>query len=165
MAARPGAIGTLVAETGGLNVMLADSSALAEQLVLDVVQSGFNSAGAALFSVAGAVGAGGDRAARADFISRRPWTIWCSAIRRVSKRISVRSSTTTRLRCWKNTRHRSPSVRAGVIGLPRPRTRQAVSSRRWPWKRVARVHAARGFRSRGAPAQYRARDLDAVIAA
>jgi len=45
MANRPGAIGTLVAETGGLNVMLADSSALAEQLVLDVVQSGFNSAG------------------------------------------------------------------------------------------------------------------------
>jgi RHH-type proline utilization regulon transcriptional repressor/proline dehydrogenase/delta 1-pyrroline-5-carboxylate dehydrogenase len=45
MATRPGAIGTLVAETGGLNVMLADSSALAEQLVLDVVHSGFNSAG------------------------------------------------------------------------------------------------------------------------
>ena len=45
MAARPGAIGTLIAETGGLNIMLADSSALAEQLVLDVVQSGFNSAG------------------------------------------------------------------------------------------------------------------------
>jgi RHH-type proline utilization regulon transcriptional repressor/proline dehydrogenase/delta 1-pyrroline-5-carboxylate dehydrogenase len=45
MANRPGAIGTLIAETGGLNVMLADSSALAEQLVLDVVQSGFNSAG------------------------------------------------------------------------------------------------------------------------
>jgi RHH-type proline utilization regulon transcriptional repressor/proline dehydrogenase/delta 1-pyrroline-5-carboxylate dehydrogenase len=45
MASRPGAIGTLIAETGGLNVMFADSSALAEQLVLDVVQSGFNSAG------------------------------------------------------------------------------------------------------------------------
>jgi RHH-type proline utilization regulon transcriptional repressor/proline dehydrogenase/delta 1-pyrroline-5-carboxylate dehydrogenase len=45
MAARPGAIGTLIAETGGLNVMLADSSALPEQLVLDAVQSGFNSAG------------------------------------------------------------------------------------------------------------------------
>ena len=45
MAARPGAIGTLIAETGGLNVMLADSSALAEQLVLDTVLSGFNSAG------------------------------------------------------------------------------------------------------------------------
>jgi RHH-type proline utilization regulon transcriptional repressor/proline dehydrogenase/delta 1-pyrroline-5-carboxylate dehydrogenase len=45
MAARPGGIGTLIAETGGLNVMLADSSALAEQLVLDVVHSGFNSAG------------------------------------------------------------------------------------------------------------------------
>ena len=45
LASRPGAIGTLIAETGGLNVMLADSSALAEQLVLDVVNSGFNSAG------------------------------------------------------------------------------------------------------------------------
>jgi RHH-type transcriptional regulator, proline utilization regulon repressor / proline dehydrogenase / delta 1-pyrroline-5-carboxylate dehydrogenase len=45
LAARPGAIGTLIAETGGLNVMIADSSALAEQLVLDAVQSGFNSAG------------------------------------------------------------------------------------------------------------------------
>ncbi len=45
LAGRPGAIGTLIAETGGLNVMLADSSALAEQLVLDTVQSGFNSAG------------------------------------------------------------------------------------------------------------------------
>jgi RHH-type proline utilization regulon transcriptional repressor/proline dehydrogenase/delta 1-pyrroline-5-carboxylate dehydrogenase len=45
MAARPGSIGTLIAETGGQNVMLADSSALAEQLVLDAVHSGFNSAG------------------------------------------------------------------------------------------------------------------------
>ena len=45
LASRLGAIGTLVAETGGLNVLIADSSALAEQLVLDVVQSGFNSAG------------------------------------------------------------------------------------------------------------------------
>jgi RHH-type transcriptional regulator, proline utilization regulon repressor / proline dehydrogenase / delta 1-pyrroline-5-carboxylate dehydrogenase len=45
LAARPGAIGTLIAETGGLNAMIVDSSALAEQVVLDVVQSGFNSAG------------------------------------------------------------------------------------------------------------------------
>jgi RHH-type proline utilization regulon transcriptional repressor/proline dehydrogenase/delta 1-pyrroline-5-carboxylate dehydrogenase len=45
LAARPGPIGTLIAETGGLNVMLADSSALAEQLVLDAVHSAFNSAG------------------------------------------------------------------------------------------------------------------------
>jgi RHH-type proline utilization regulon transcriptional repressor/proline dehydrogenase/delta 1-pyrroline-5-carboxylate dehydrogenase len=45
LASRQGAIGTLIAETGGLNVMLADSSALAEQLVIDTVQSGFNSAG------------------------------------------------------------------------------------------------------------------------
>lgn len=45
LAARRGAIGTLIAETGGLNAMIVDSSALAEQVVLDVVQSGFNSAG------------------------------------------------------------------------------------------------------------------------
>ncbi len=45
LAARPGPIGTLIAETGGLNAMIVDSSALAEQVVLDVVSSGFNSAG------------------------------------------------------------------------------------------------------------------------
>ncbi|MEZ5499910.1 MAG: bifunctional proline dehydrogenase/L-glutamate gamma-semialdehyde dehydrogenase PutA [Steroidobacteraceae bacterium] len=45
LAGREGALGTLIAETGGLNVMIADSSALPEQLVIDTVQSGFNSAG------------------------------------------------------------------------------------------------------------------------
>ena len=45
LAARPGAIPTLIAETGGLNAMLVDSTALPEQVVKDVVQSAFNSAG------------------------------------------------------------------------------------------------------------------------
>jgi RHH-type proline utilization regulon transcriptional repressor/proline dehydrogenase/delta 1-pyrroline-5-carboxylate dehydrogenase len=45
LAARSGAIGTLIAETGGINAMLVDSSALPEQVVLDAVASGFNSAG------------------------------------------------------------------------------------------------------------------------
>jgi RHH-type proline utilization regulon transcriptional repressor/proline dehydrogenase/delta 1-pyrroline-5-carboxylate dehydrogenase len=45
MAARKGAIGTLIAETGGVNAMIVDSSALAEHVVLDAVASGFNSAG------------------------------------------------------------------------------------------------------------------------
>ncbi len=45
MAASPGPIGALIAETGGQNAMLVDSSALPEQVVLDVVQSAFNSAG------------------------------------------------------------------------------------------------------------------------
>ena len=45
LAAREGAIPTLIAETGGLNAMIVDSSALAEQVVQDVIQSGFNSAG------------------------------------------------------------------------------------------------------------------------
>jgi RHH-type proline utilization regulon transcriptional repressor/proline dehydrogenase/delta 1-pyrroline-5-carboxylate dehydrogenase len=40
-----GGIATLIAETGGLNAMIVDSSALPEQVVLDAVASGFNSAG------------------------------------------------------------------------------------------------------------------------
>ncbi len=45
LAARDGAIATLIAETGGQNVMLVDSSALLEQVVADVLYSGFQSAG------------------------------------------------------------------------------------------------------------------------
>ena len=45
LAARAGAIATFIAETGGVNAMLVDSSALPEQVVLDAVASGFNSAG------------------------------------------------------------------------------------------------------------------------
>jgi len=45
LATRPGAIATFIAETGGINAMLVDSSALPEQVVLDAVASGFNSAG------------------------------------------------------------------------------------------------------------------------
>jgi RHH-type proline utilization regulon transcriptional repressor/proline dehydrogenase/delta 1-pyrroline-5-carboxylate dehydrogenase len=45
LANRDGPIPVLIAETGGQNAMIVDSSALPEQVVLDVVQSGFNSAG------------------------------------------------------------------------------------------------------------------------
>ncbi len=45
LASRPGPIVPLIAETGGQNVMVADSTALAEQLVDDVIQSAFLSAG------------------------------------------------------------------------------------------------------------------------
>ena len=45
LAGRDGPIAALIAETGGQNAMIADSSALPEQLVLDVVKSAFNSAG------------------------------------------------------------------------------------------------------------------------
>ncbi len=44
-AARDGAIPVLIAETGGLNAMIADSSALPEQVVVDAAYSAFNSAG------------------------------------------------------------------------------------------------------------------------
>ncbi|MBV8658318.1 MAG: bifunctional proline dehydrogenase/L-glutamate gamma-semialdehyde dehydrogenase PutA [Burkholderiales bacterium] len=45
LAGRDSAIASLVAETGGLNAMIADSSAHVEQLIIDVVTSAFNSAG------------------------------------------------------------------------------------------------------------------------
>jgi RHH-type proline utilization regulon transcriptional repressor/proline dehydrogenase/delta 1-pyrroline-5-carboxylate dehydrogenase len=45
LAARSGAIATLVAETGGVNAMLVDASALPEQVIDDVVVSAFQSAG------------------------------------------------------------------------------------------------------------------------
>ncbi len=45
LAHRPGAILPLIAETGGINVMLADSTALLDQLIPDVLTSAFNSAG------------------------------------------------------------------------------------------------------------------------
>jgi RHH-type proline utilization regulon transcriptional repressor/proline dehydrogenase/delta 1-pyrroline-5-carboxylate dehydrogenase len=45
LAARDGPIVPLIAETGGLNALVADSSALPEQLIADAVLSAFNSAG------------------------------------------------------------------------------------------------------------------------
>jgi len=45
LAGREGPIATLIAETGGLNAMFVDSSALPEQVVLDAAYSAFNSAG------------------------------------------------------------------------------------------------------------------------
>ena len=45
LAARPGPIATLIAETGGQNAMIVDSSALPEQVVKDCIASAFNAAG------------------------------------------------------------------------------------------------------------------------
>ncbi len=45
LAARPGAIAPLIAETGGQNAMIVDSTALPEQVVSDAVFSAFRSAG------------------------------------------------------------------------------------------------------------------------
>lgn len=45
LANREGAIATFIAETGGQNAMIVDSSALPEQVVADVIHSSFNSAG------------------------------------------------------------------------------------------------------------------------
>ena len=61
LADRRGAIVPFIAETGGINAMIADSSALPEQVVRDAVRSAFDSAGPALLGGARAVRAGGYR--------------------------------------------------------------------------------------------------------
>ena len=45
LAARDAAIGVLIAETGGQNALIADSSSLPEQVVKDAIGSAFTSAG------------------------------------------------------------------------------------------------------------------------
>jgi RHH-type proline utilization regulon transcriptional repressor/proline dehydrogenase/delta 1-pyrroline-5-carboxylate dehydrogenase len=45
LAGKDGPLVPLIAETGGQNALIADSSALPEQIVRDVVASAFNSAG------------------------------------------------------------------------------------------------------------------------
>lgn len=45
LASRPGAITPMVAETGGINCMIVDSTALPEQVIDDVITSAFRSAG------------------------------------------------------------------------------------------------------------------------
>ena len=45
LASKPGPLVPLIAETGGQNALIADSSALSEQVVRDVLASAFNSAG------------------------------------------------------------------------------------------------------------------------
>ena len=45
LAAKTGPLTPFIAETGGINVMVVDSSALPEQVIFDIIQSSFNSAG------------------------------------------------------------------------------------------------------------------------
>ncbi|WP_370516015.1 bifunctional proline dehydrogenase/L-glutamate gamma-semialdehyde dehydrogenase PutA [Novosphingobium sp. Gsoil 351] len=58
LAGRDGPLATLVAETGGQNAMLVDSSALPEQVTRDVIASAFQSAGQRCLGAARAVSSG-----------------------------------------------------------------------------------------------------------
>ncbi len=61
----------LIAETGGINAMIVDSTALPEQVVVDVVTSAFRSAGQRCSALRAAGPAGGDRRADAGDALRR----------------------------------------------------------------------------------------------
>ena len=82
LAARDGPIVPLIAETGGVNAMVVDATALPEQVVDDAITSAFTSAGPALLGAAGAVPAGGDRRPRDRDADRRDASACASARRR-----------------------------------------------------------------------------------
>ncbi len=71
LANRDGPIATLIAETGGQNAMIVDSSALPEQVVRDVARQQLPERRAALFGAAGALSAGRHRRADAGHDPRR----------------------------------------------------------------------------------------------
>ena len=64
LADRRGPIVPFIAETGGLNAMIADSSALPEQVIRDVVRSAFDSAGQRCSAARAVLRAGGRRPSR-----------------------------------------------------------------------------------------------------
>ena len=90
LAAREGPIVPFIAETGGLNAMLVDSSALPEQVVADVHRLGLQQRRAALLGAAHPVPAGGDRAARDRAAARARPRSCTSATRRASTPTSAR---------------------------------------------------------------------------
>ena len=61
LAQRPGALATLVAETGGLNAMIVDSSALPEQVVRDAVAVRVRQRGSTVLGAAPALPSRGHR--------------------------------------------------------------------------------------------------------
>ena len=71
----------LIAETGGQNALIVDSSALAEQVVGDVIASAFDSAGAAVLGAAHPLPAGGYRRADVDHAEGARCGSWRSAAR------------------------------------------------------------------------------------
>ena len=80
----------LIAETGGQNALVADSSALPEQLVLDALTSAFDSRRPALLGAARALPAGRHRRSRAADAGRRDGRASSSAIRIACRSMSVR---------------------------------------------------------------------------
>ncbi len=97
LAARDGPLPVLIAETGGQNAMLVDSSALPEQVVNDAVTSAFNAAGQRC-SALRVLFVQEDIAPRVLELLAGSWIRSRSATRRCSRPTSARSSTRRRLR-------------------------------------------------------------------
>ncbi len=83
LAAKDGPIPALIAETGGINAMIVDATALPEQVTDDVIASAFRSAGQRCSALAAAMRAGRRGRARAGDGRRRRARIARSAIRAI----------------------------------------------------------------------------------
>ena len=89
LARRVGTIPPLIAETGGQNAMIVDSSALPEQVVNDVCVSAFQSAGQRC-SALRVLFVQEDVADKVSACSPAPWMNWCSAIPPCCRRMWAR---------------------------------------------------------------------------
>ena len=90
LAAKDGPIPALIAETGGQNAMLVDSSALPEQVVADVLLSAFRSAGQRCSALRDPLPAGHDRGSGARDAGGRHARAAASAIPASSRPTSGR---------------------------------------------------------------------------
>jgi acyl-CoA reductase-like NAD-dependent aldehyde dehydrogenase len=80
----------LIAETGGINAMIVDSTALPEQVADDVVTSAFDSAGQRCSALRAAVPAGRRRRPHDRDARRARWPSCASAIPTISRPTSAR---------------------------------------------------------------------------
>ncbi len=123
----------LIAETGGQNAMIVDSSALAEQVVADVLDLGLRSRRPALLGAARALPAGGRRRPHARDAEGRDGRAVASAIPTACRPMSARSSPAEardghRWRISRRCAHAGHAVHQRCRCRTRPRTARFVAA-------------------------------------
>ena len=163
---RAGPIVPLIAETGGQNAMIVDSSALPEQVVADVADLGLRQRRPALLGAAPALPAGRHRRPGCWRCWRARWPSWRSATRRCSPPISARSSTPTARAALERHAERMEREAQAALRMPaaaRPPS-TAPSLRRAPSRSTARAgSSSEVFGPILHVVRWRADRLDAVL--
>ena len=144
LAARAGAIPTLIAETGGVNAMIVDSSALTEQVVADAIASAFHSGRGNGARRCGCCFCRTTSPAAPLRCWRAPWRNWRWATRSGCPPTSARSSMPKPSGCWSNTWREWPASRRFGSARPYPKRARRGASWRRPWWSGRFFVAARG---------------------